>query len=159
MVSLSGQKIKLTVDIQAGKLMAIKPTKTCLNDNNVFSHDKSMTLHSEACFTASTVLILLLLLLLLTTTTTTTTHPLNRLFFQDTWVSWHQKGKPFWILPEQEMMGWQWHQLDHMQIICILLQTDNHASTSPLSFYRPDTHFLQAGYPSAVMGASSEKCL
>jgi len=21
------------------------------------------------------------------------------------------------------MMGWQWHQLDHMQIICILLQT------------------------------------
>jgi len=31
------------------------------------------------------------------------------------------------------MMGWQWHQLDHMQIICISLQTDNHASTSPLS--------------------------
>jgi len=25
-----------------------------------------------------------------------------------------------------------------MQIICTLLQTDNHASTSPLSFYRPD---------------------
>jgi len=36
------------------------------------------------------------------------------------------------------MMGWQWHQLDHMQIICILLQTDNHASTSSLTFYRPD---------------------
>jgi len=35
-------------------------------------------------------------------------------------------------------MGWQWHQLDHMQIICISLHTDNHASTSPLSFYRPD---------------------
>ena len=29
-------------------------------------------------------------------------------------------------------MGWQWHQLDNMQIICTLLQTDNHASTSPL---------------------------
>jgi len=26
--------------------------------------------------------------------------------------------------------GWQWHQLDHMQIICTSLQTDNHASTS-----------------------------
>jgi len=40
------------------------------------------------------------------------------------------------------MMGWQWHQLDHnMQIICTSLQTDNHASTSPLSF-------LQAGCPS-----------
>jgi len=36
------------------------------------------------------------------------------------------------------VMGWQWHQLDHMQIIRTLLQTDNHASTSPLSFYRPD---------------------
>jgi len=22
------------------------------------------------------------------------------------------------------MMGWQWHQLDHMQIICTSLQTD-----------------------------------
>jgi len=31
-------------------------------------------------------------------------------------------------------MGWQWHQPDHMQIICTSLQTDNHASTSPLSF-------------------------
>ena len=42
-VSLSGQgKIKLTVDIQGGKLMAIKPSKNVLNDNNVFSHDKSM---------------------------------------------------------------------------------------------------------------------
>ena len=38
--------------------------------------------------------------------------------------------KPIWILMKQEMMGWQWHQLDHMQIICTLLQTDNHASTS-----------------------------
>jgi len=36
------------------------------------------------------------------------------------------------------MTGWQWHQLDHMQIICTSLQTDNHASTSPLIFYRPD---------------------
>ena len=58
------------------------------------------------------------------------------LFSRTTWVSQHQKGKQFWILLEQEMMGWQWHQLDHMQIICILLQTDNHASTSPLSFYK-----------------------
>jgi len=27
-------------------------------------------------------------------------------------------------------MGWQWHQLNQMQIICSLLQRDNHASTS-----------------------------
>jgi len=31
------------------------------------------------------------------------------------------------------MTGCQWRQLDHMQIICTLLQTDNHASTSPLT--------------------------
>jgi len=49
-----------------------------------------------------------------------------------TWVSRHQKGKPFWILPKQEMMGWQWHQLDHMQIICTTLQRDNLASTPSL---------------------------
>ena len=29
-------------------------------------------------------------------------------------------------------MGWQWHQLNHMLIICISLQTDNHTSTSSL---------------------------
>jgi len=33
---------------------------------------------------------------------------------------------------------WQWHRLGHMQV-CTSLQTDNHASTPPLSFfYRPD---------------------
>jgi len=39
---------------------------------------------------------------------------------------------------KQEMMWWQWHQLDHIQIICTSLQADNCASTSSLSFYRPD---------------------
>jgi len=28
------------------------------------------------------------------------------------------------------MMGWQWHLLDHMHIICTSLQTVNHACTS-----------------------------
>jgi len=32
------------------------------------------------------------------------------------------------------MVGCQWHQLDHMHIICTSFQIDNHASTSPLSF-------------------------
>jgi len=31
------------------------------------------------------------------------------------------------------MTGWQWHQLDHMEIICTSLQTDNYASTSSLN--------------------------
>jgi len=34
--------------------------------------------------------------------------------------------------------GQQLHQLDHMQIICTSFQTDDHASTSSLSFYRPN---------------------
>jgi len=62
----------------------------------------------------------------------------SRLFSRTPWVSRHQKGKLFWILMKQEMMGWHWHQLDHMQVICTSLQTDNYASTLPLSFYRPD---------------------
>jgi len=44
-------------------------------------------------------------------------HLFNGLFSRTTRVSQHQKGKPFWILFEQEMMGWHWHQLHHMQII------------------------------------------
>jgi len=50
-----------------------------------------------------------------------------------------RKVKPIWILLKQES-EWQWHQLSHMQV-CISLQTDNHASTPPLSF-------LQAECPS-----------
>jgi len=58
------------------------------------------------------------------TVTDTDKRPFNGIFSRTTWVSQHQKVKPFWILMKQEMMGWQWHQLDHMQIICTLLQTD-----------------------------------
>ena len=75
-------------------------------------------------------------------------HQFNGLFSRITWVSRHQKGKPFWNLLEQEKMGWQRHQLDHTQIICSSLQIDNHTSTSPLSFYRPDA--LPAAQPTAL---------
>jgi len=39
---------------------------------------------------------------------------------------------------KQEMMGWQQHQLDHMQITCTSLQTDKHISS-------PSLISLQAG--------------
>ena len=64
------------------------------------------------------------------------THAFNSIFSKTTWVSWQQKGKPFWILLKQEMVGWQWHQLDHMQIIGTTFQTDNHASTPSLNCLR-----------------------
>jgi len=35
------------------------------------------------------------------------------------------------------VLGWQWHQLEHVQTICSLLQTDNHTNISSLTFYGP----------------------
>jgi len=67
--------------------------------------------------------------------------PFNGLFSRTTWVSWYQKGKTSLDLNEARddgVLGRQWHQLDHMQTICTLLQTDNHTNTSSLNLYRPD---------------------
>ena len=74
------------------------------------------------------------------TQTHTHTHPFNGPLSGTTWVSWYQKGKTNLDFTEARDSEWQWHQLGHMQV-CTLLQTDNHASTPPLSF-------LQAGCPS-----------
>ena len=59
-----------------------------------------------------------------------------------TCVSWYQKGKTSLDLNEvtdDGVLGWQWHQLDHMQTICTSLETDQiphqHLITQ---FYRPD---------------------
>jgi len=68
-------------------------------------------------------------------------HPLNGLFSRTTWVSQYQKGKTSLDLNEARddgVLGWQWHQLDHMQTICTSPQTDNHTNTSSLNFYRLD---------------------
>ena len=65
-------------------------------------------------------------------------HPFNGLFSKTTSLSRHQKGKPFLISMRQKMIKWQWHQLDHMQIICTSFQTDNHTSASSLSTDKPD---------------------
>jgi len=53
-------------------------------------------------------------------------------------VSQQQKVKTFWILMQQEMMQWQWHQLNHMHIICTQLQTDMVTVIAPYHsfFYR-----------------------
>jgi len=49
----------------------------------------------------------------------------------------YQKGKTNLDFTGARDSEWQWHQLGHMQVR-ITLQTDNHTSTPPLSFYRPD---------------------
>jgi len=73
-------------------------------------------------------------------TTTTTLHPINGPFSGTTWVSQYHKGKTNLDFTEARDSEWQWYHLGHMQV-CTLLQTDNHASTPPLSF-------LQTGCPS-----------
>jgi len=67
-------------------------------------------------------------------------HPFNGPFSGTTQVSRYQKGKTNLDFTEARDSEWRWHQLGHMQV-CNSLQTDNHASTPPLSF-------LQVGCPS-----------
>jgi len=54
-------------------------------------------------------------------------------------VSQYQKGKTNLDFTETRDSEWQWHQLGHMQI-CTSLQTDNQASTPPLSFLQAGCH-------------------
>jgi len=74
----------------------------------------------------------------------THTHSLNGPFSGTTRVGRYQKGKTNPDFTGAQDSEWQWHQLGHMQV-CNSLQTDNHASTPPLSFYRPDA--LPAAQP------------
>ena len=66
-------------------------------------------------------------------------------------MSRYQKGKSNLDFTEARDSEWQWHQLGHMQV-SISLQTDNHASATPLKvFYRPDA--LPAAQPTASLNA------
>jgi len=76
----------------------------------------------------------------------THTHPFNGLLSGTTQVSQYQKGKTNLDFTGARDSEWQWHQLGRVQV-CTSLQTDNHASTPPLSFYRPDA--LPAPQPAA----------
>jgi len=59
-------------------------------------------------------------------------HPFNGLFSRQPEQAGTRKVKTVWNSMQQ------WHQQDHMYISCTLLQTDNHVSTSSLTFYRLD---------------------
>jgi len=55
---------------------------------------------------------------------------------------------------KQVMTGWQWHQLDHTQIVCTSLQTDSHASISSPGSYKNSENSLAAGFhPESRWGA------
>jgi len=68
------------------------------------------------------------------------THTFNGPFSRTTQVSWYDKGKTNLDFTEARDSEWQWHQMGRMQV-CTSLQTDNDASTPPISF-------LHAGCPS-----------
>ena len=67
-------------------------------------------------------------------------HPFNGHFSRILWVNRYQKVKPIWILMKHDTMEWQWHQIDHMQMICTSLETDNRVNHNHIIqfFYRPD---------------------
>jgi len=68
------------------------------------------------------------------------TRPFNGPLSGTTRVSRYQKGKTNLDFTGARDSEWQWHQLGHIQV-CISLQADNHASTTPL-------RVLQVGCPS-----------
>jgi len=75
-------------------------------------------------------------------TTNTLLHPFNDLFSRTTWVSQHQKGKPFWILLEKETMGWCASDGPHANHLH-LAPDRQPRYTSPLKFFqsgRPSCH-------------------
>ena len=71
----------------------------------------------------------------------THTHPFNGPFCGTTRVSQYQKGKTNLDFTGARDSEWQWHQLGHMQV-CTSLQTDNHATTSLLTFFTGQMPFL-----------------
>ena len=79
--------------------------------------------------------------------THTHTHTFNGPLSGTTWVSRYQKGKTNVDFTEARDSELQWHQLGHMQV-CTSLQTDNHASTPPLSFLQA-MDALPAAQPTA----------
>jgi len=74
--------------------------------------------------------------------------PVSRLFFRDYPGESVPIGKTNLDFTEARDSEWQLHQLGRMQV-CTLLQTDNHATTPPLSFYRPGA--LSAAQPTASL--------
>ena len=59
-------------------------------------------------------------------------------------MSRYQKGKTNLDFTEARDSEWQWHLLGHMQV-CTSLQSDNHASTPPLSVLQAGKRIFKNG--------------
>jgi len=87
----------------------------------------------------------------------THTHPFNGPFSGTTQVSRYQKGKTNLDFAEARDSDWQWHQLGQMQV-CTSLQTDNHASTPQLSFFKGQMPFLPPNQQRQSTDAACIRC-
>ena len=102
----------------------------------VYAHDGSLSLYFEVA------LITKLYEMLFNMRSKAGIHtPFNGPLSGTTRVSRYQKGKTNLDFTEARDSEWHWHQLGHMQV-CISLQTDNHASTPPLTFFTGRMPFL-----------------
>jgi len=88
------------------------------------------------------------------THTHTHTHTFNGPLSGTTQVSWYQKCKTNLDFTEARDSEWEWHQLGRMQI-CTSLQTNNHASTPPLSFFTGRMPFVS---PNRVKALKEHVC-
>ena len=126
----------------------MKRTRRLRNDRFLFSSSTvrrhSVHIHSCSCSSQTNHSLTMLQLLELKFSKVITPHsaitPVHTHTCSTTRVSWYQKGKTNLHFTEARDSEWQWHRLGHMPV-CTSLQTDNHASTPPLSF-------LQAECPS-----------
>jgi len=87
----------------------------------------------------------------------THTHTFNGSFSGTTRVGRYKNGKTDLDFTEARDNEWQWHQLGQMQV-CTSLQTDNHASTSPLSFFTGWMPFLPPNQQRQSTEGSQYKC-
>ena len=110
------------------------------------------TIHTE-CMTQQKVLVSSHTTQQIRVTVHTYIHPFNGPLSGTTRVSRYQKGTTNLDFTEARGSEWQWHQLGRMQV-CTSLQTDNHASTPPLSFFTGRMPFL----PPNQQRQSTEDC-
>jgi len=72
-------------------------------------------------------------------------------------VNRYQKGKTNLDFIEARDSEWQWHQLCRTQV-CTSMQTDNHASTPPLSFFTGRMPFLPTNQQRQSTEGTNQMC-
>jgi len=95
------------------------------SENTTFSQNRTKQKSTNACASVSV--------------THTHIHTFNGPLSETIWVNRYQKDKTKLDFTGARDSEWKWHLLGHMQV-CTLLQSDNHASTPPLSFWLAGCH-------------------